>query len=143
MASGPITSWQIEGEKVKALADFLFLVSKIITDGDCSHAIKRHLLLGRKVITNLDIILKSRDITLLTKVLTVKLMIFLVVMNGCWSIKKAEHRRIDAFKLRCWRRLLRGPWTASRSNQSILKEISPEYSLEGLTLKLKLQYLAT
>ena len=102
---------------MKALADFLFLVSKIITDGDCSHAIKRHLLLGRTVITNLDIILKSRDITLLTKVLTVKLMIFLVVMNGCWSIKKAEHRRIDAFKLRCWRRLLGVPLTARRSNQ--------------------------
>ena len=139
MASGPITSWQIEGEKVKALADFLFLVSKIITDGDCSHAIKRHLLLGRKVITNLDIILKSRDITLLTKVLTVKLMIFLVVMNGSESctIKKTECWRINAFELWCWRRLLRVICTARRSNQLILKEINPECSLEGLMLKLK------
>ena len=122
------------------LADFIFLGSKITADGECSHEIKRCLLLGRKVMTNLDSILKSRDITLPTKVCLVKVMIFPVVMYGCETIKKAEHRRIDAFELWCWRRLLRVPWTARRSNQSILKEISPEYSLEGLMLKLKLQY---
>ena len=139
MVSGPITSWQIDGETV---ADFIFGASKITADGDCSHEIKRHLLLGRKVMTNLDSILKSRDITLSTKVRLVKAMIFPVVMDGCesWTIKKAEHQRIDAFELWCWRRLLIVPWTESRSNQSILKEISPEYSLEGLMLKLKLQY---
>jgi len=136
MAFGPITSWQIGGETV---TDFIFLGSKITTDGDCSHEIKRCLLLGRKVMTNLDSILKSRDMTLPTKVHLVKAMVFLVVMYGCesWTIKKAEHRRIDAFELWCWR-LLRVPWTAKRTNQSILKEISPEYSLEGLMLKLKL-----
>ena len=140
MASGPITSWQIDGETVR---DFIFLGSKITVDFDCSHEIKRHLFLGRKVMTNLDSILKSRDITLLTKVRLIKAMVFLVVMYGCesWTIKKAEGQRIDAFKLWCWRRLLRVPWTARRSIQSILKEISPEYSLEGLMLKLKLQYL--
>ena len=139
MASGPITSWQIDGETV---ADFIFLGSKITADGDCSHEIKRHLLLGRTVMTNLDSILKSRDITLSTKVHLVKAMVFPVVMYGCesWTIKKAEHRRIDAFELWCWRRLLRIPWTVRRSNQSILKEISPGCSLEGLMLKLKLQY---
>ena len=139
MASSPITSWQINGETV---ADFIFLGSKITADGDCSHEIKRHLLLGRKVMTNLDIILKSTDITLPTKVRLVKVMVFPVVMYGCesWTVKKAEHQRIDAFELWCWRRLLRVPWTARRSNQSILEEISPEYSLEGLMLKLKLQY---
>ena len=137
MASGPIISCQIDGEIV---ADFIFGGSKITADGDCSHGIKRHLLLGRKVITNLDSILKSRDI-LPTKARLVKAMVFPVVVYGCesWTIKKAEHRRIDAFELWCWRRLLRVPWTARRSNQSILKEISPEYSLEGLMLKLKLQ----
>ena len=141
MASGPITSWQKEGERMETLTDFIFLGSKITADGDCSHEIKRHLLLGRKVTKNLDSILKSRDITLPTKVHLVKSMIFPVVMYGCesWTIKKAEHR-IDAFELWCWRRLLRVPWTARRSNQSILKEISPEYSLDGLMLKLKLQY---
>ena len=140
MASGPITSWQIDGETVR---DFIFLGSKITADFDCSHEIKRHLFLGRKVMTNLDSILKSRDITLLTKVRLIKAMVFPVVMYGCesWTIKKAEGQRIDAFKLWCWRRLLRVPWTARRSIQSILKEISPEYSLEGLMLKLKLQYL--
>ena len=140
MASGPITSWQIGGETV---ADFIFWGSKITADGDCSHEIKRHLLLGRKVMTNLDSILKSRDITLSTKVCLVKAMVFPVVMYGCdsWTIKKAERQRIDAFELWCWRRLLRVPWTARKSNQSILKEISPECSLEGLMLKLKLQYL--
>ena len=139
MASGPITSWQIDGETV---ADFIFEGSKIAADGDYSHEIKRHLLFGRKVMTNLDSILKSRDITLSTKVHLVKAMVFPVVMYGCksWSIKKAERRRIDAFELWCWRRLLRVPWSARRSNQSILKEISPGYSLEGLMLKLKLQY---
>ena len=139
MASGPITSWQIDGETV---ADFIFLGSEITADGYCSHEIKRHLLLGRKVMTNLDSILKSRDMTLSTKVCLVKAMAFPVVMYGCesWTIKKGEHQRIDAFELWCWRRLLRVPWTARRSNQSILKEISPEYSLEGLMLKLKLQY---
>ena len=139
MASGPITSWQIDGETV---ADFIFLGSKITADGDCSHEIKRFLLLRRKVMTNLDSILKSRDITLLIKVRLVKAMVFPVVMYGCesWTIKKAECRRIDAFELWCWRRLLRVPWTARRSKQSILKEISPGCSLEGLMLKLKLQY---
>ena len=138
MVSGPITSWQIDGETV---ADF-FWGSKITEDGDCSHEIKRRLLLGRKVMTNLDSILKSRDITLSTKVRLVKAMVFPVVMYGCesWTIKKAEHQRIDAFELWCWRRLLRVSWTARRSNQSILKEISPGISLEGLMLKLKLQY---
>ena len=139
MASGPITSWEIDGETV---SDFIFLGSKITADGDCSHDIKRRLLLGRKVTTNLDSILKSRDITLPTKVHLVKAVVFPVVTYGCesWTIKKARHPRIDAFGLWCWRRLLRVPWTARRSNQSILKEISPEYSLEGLMLKLKLQY---
>ena len=139
MASGPITSWQIDGE---TMANFIFGGSKITADGDCSHEIKRHLLLGRKVMTNLDSIFKSRDITLPTKVLLVKAMVFPVVMYGCesWTIKKAECRRSDAFELWCWRRLLRVPWTARRSNQSILKEINPEYSLKGLMLKLKLQY---
>ena len=141
MASGPITSWQIDGETVERAADFIFWGSKISADGDCSHEIKRHLLLRRKAMTNLDSILKSRDITLPTKVCLVKAMIFLVVIYGCesWTIKKAEGRRIDAFELWCWRRLLRFPWTV-RSNQSIQKEISPECSLEGLMLKLKLQY---
>ena len=142
MASGPITSWEIDGETVETVSDFIFLGSKITVDGDCSHEIKRHLLLGRKVVTNLDSILKSRDITLLTRVCLVKAMIFPVVMYGCesWTVKKAEHWKIDAFELWYWRRLLRVPWTARRSNQSILKEISPGCSLEGLTLKLKLQY---
>ncbi|KAB0353411.1 hypothetical protein FD755_023886 [Muntiacus reevesi] len=142
MASGPITSWQIDGEIVETVADLIFWGSKITADGYCSHEIKRHLLLGRKVMTNLDSILKNRDDTLPTKVRLVKAMVFPVVMNGCesWTIKKSEHGRIDAFELWCWRRLLRVPWTARRSNQSILKEISPEYSLEGLMLKLKLQY---
>ena len=142
MASGPITSWQIDGEAVETERDFTFLDSKITADGDCSHEIKRHLLLGRKAMINLDSILKSRDITLPTKVCLVKAMVFPVVMYGCesWTIKKSECRRMDAFELWCWRRLLRVPWTASRSNQSILKEVSPEYSLEGLMLKLKLQY---
>ena len=142
MASGPITSWQIDGETMEIVTDFIFLGSKITTDGDCSHEIKRFLLLGRKAMTNLDSILKSRDITLLTKVHLVKVMVFPVVTYGCesWTIKKVECRRTDAFELWCWRRLLRVPWTARRSNQSILKEISPEYSLEGLILKLKLQY---
>ena len=142
MASGAITWWQIDGETVETVADFIFLGSKITADGDCSHEIKRHLLLGKKVMTNLDSVLKSRDITLPTKVRLVKAMVFPVVMYGCerWAIKKAEHRRIDAFELWCWRRLLRVPWTARRSNYPILKEISPEYSLEGLMLKLKFQY---
>ena len=142
MACGPITSWEIDGETVETVADFIFLGSKIPADGDCSHEIKRCLLLGRKVMTNLDSILKSRDITLPTKVRLVKAVVFPVVMYGCesWTIKKAEHQRIDAFELWCWRRLLRVPWTARRSNQSILKEISPECSLKGLMLKLKLQY---
>ena len=142
MASGPITSWQIDGETVETVTDFIFGGSKITADGDCSHEIKRRLLLGRKVMTNLDSILKSRDITLPTKVRLVKAIIFPVVMYGCesWTIKKAEHQRIDAFELWCWRRLLRVPWTARKSNQSILKEISPEYSLEGLMLKVKLLY---
>ena len=142
MASGPITSWQINGETVETVADFIFLGCKITADGDCSHEIKRPLLLGRKVMTNLDSILKIRDIILPTKIHLVKAMVFPVVMYGCesWTIKKAEHRRIDAFEMWCWRRLLRVPWTARRSNQSILKEISPGCSLEGLMLKLKLQY---
>ena len=142
MASGPITSWEIDGERVEAVSDFIFWGSKITADGDCSHEIKRHLLLGREVMTNLDSILKRRDITLPTKVHLVKAMVFPVVMYGCesWTVKKAEHRKIDAFELWCWRRALRVPWTARRSNQSILKEISPGYSLEGLMLKLKLQY---
>ena len=142
MASCPITSWQIDGETVETVADFIFLGSKITAHGDCSHEIKRHLLLGRKAMTNLDSILKSRHITLSTKVRLVKAMVFPVVMYGCESltIKKAEHGRIDAFELWCWRRLLRVPWTARRSNQSILKEMSPGCSLEGLMLKLKLQY---
>ena len=142
MASSPITSWQIDGETVGTVTDFIFLGSKITADGDCNHEIKRHLLLGRKVLTNLGSLLKSRDITLPTKVCLVKARVFLVVVYRCesWTIKKAEHRRIDAFELWCWRRLLRVPWTARRSNQSILREISPEYSLEGLMLKLKLQY---
>uniref|UniRef100_A0A4W2F170 RNA-directed DNA polymerase n=1 Tax=Bos indicus x Bos taurus TaxID=30522 RepID=A0A4W2F170_BOBOX len=142
MASGPITSWEIDGETVETVADFIFGGSKITADGDCSHEIKRRLLLGRKVMNNLDSIFKSRDITLPTKVRLVKAMVFPVVMYGCesWTLKKAERQRIDAFELWCWRRLLRVPWTARRSNQSILKEISPGSSLEGLMLKLKLQY---
>ena len=142
MASGPITSWEIDGETVETVADFICLGSKITADGDCSHEIKRRLLLGRKVMTNLDSILKNRDITLPTKVRLVKAMVFPVVMYGCesWTVKKAVRRRIDAFELWCWRRLLRVPWTARRSNQSILKEISPGCSLEGLMLRLKLQY---
>ena len=136
MVSNPITSWQIGGETMETVTDFIFLGSKITADGDCSHEIKRRLLLGRKAMTNLDSILKSRDITLSTKVHLVKATVFPVVMYGCesWTIKKAEHRRIDAFELWCWRRLLRVPWTARRCNQPILKEISPEYSLEGLML---------
>ena len=142
MASSPITSWEIDGETVETVADFILGGSKITAEGDCSHEIKRCLFLGRKVMTNLDNILKSRDITLSTKAHLVKPMVFPVVMYGCGNrtIKKAEHQRIDAFELWCWRRLLRVPWTARRSNQSILKEISPEYSLEGLMFKLKLQY---
>ena len=136
MASGSITSWQIDGETMETVADFIFLGSKITADGDCSHEIKRHFLLGRKAMTNLDSILKIRDITLPTKVCLVKTIAFPVVMYRCesWTIKKDEHRRIDVFELWCWRRLLRVPWTTRRSNQSILKEISPEYSLEGLRL---------
>ena len=142
MASGPITSWEIDGKTVETVSDFIFWGSKITTDGNCSHEIKRRLLLQRKVMTNLDSILKTRDITLSTKAYLVKAIVFLVVMDGCesWTIRKAERRRIDAFELWCWRRLLRVPWTARRSNQSILKELSPEYSLEGLMLKLNLQY---
>ena len=141
MASGPITSWQIDGETMETVRDFIFLVSKITANGDCSHEIKRHLLLERKAMTNPDSILKSRDITLPMKVRLVKAMVFPVVMYGCesWTIKKAERQRIDAFELWCWRRLLRIPWTARKSNLSILKEISSEYSFEGLMLKLKLQ----
>ena len=141
MASGPITSWQLDGETVESVSDFNFGASRITADGDCSHEIKRRLLLGRKVMTNLNSLLKSRDITLPTKVHLVKAMVFPVVMYGCesWTVKKAECRRIDAFELWCWRRLLRVPWTARRSNQSILK-ISPGISLEGMMLKLKLQY---
>ena len=140
MASGPITSWETDGETEEIVSDFIFFGSKIIADSDCSHEIKRCLLLGRKVMTNLDSILKSRDITLLTEVYLVKAMVFPVVMYGCesWIVKTGEHQKIDAFELWCWRRLLRVPWTARRSNQSILKEISPGCSLEGLLLKLKL-----
>ena len=142
VASSPITSWEIDGETVETVADFILLGSKITADGDCSHEIKRHLLLGRKVMSNLDSIFKSRDITLPTKVRLVKAMVFPIVMYECesWTVKKAERRRIDAFELWCWRRLLRVPWTARGSNQSILKEISPGCSLEGMMLKLKLQY---
>ena len=142
MAPGPITSWEIDGETVETVSDFIFWGSKITLDGDCSHEIKRCLLLGRKVRTNLDSMLKSRDITFPTKVHLVKAMVFPVVMYRCesWAVKKAEHRRIDAFELWYWRRLLRVPWTAKRSNQSILKEISPGCSLDGMMLKLKLQY---
>ena len=138
MASGPITSWQIDGETVETVSDFIFLESKITAHGDCSHEIKRHLLLGRKVMNNLGTILKSGDITLPTKVCLVKAMVFPVVMYGCesWTVKKAEHRRNDAFELRCWRTLLRVPWTARRSNQSILKETSPGCSFEEMMLKL-------
>ena len=140
MASSPITSWKIDGETKETVTDFSFLGSEISADGECSHEIKRHLLLGRKVMTNLDSILKSRDITLSTKVRLVKAMVFPVVTYGCesWTVKKAECRRIDAFELWCWRRLLRVPWTARRSNQSILTEVSPGCSLKGLMLKLKL-----
>ena len=140
MASGPIISWEIDGETVETVADFIFLGSKITADGDCNHEIKRHLLLGRKVMTNVDSILKSRDITLSTKVHLVKVMVFPVVMYGCdsWTVKKAEHRRIDAFELWCWRRFLRITWSAQRSNQSVLKEVNPAYSLEGLMMKLTL-----
>ena len=142
MASGPITLWPIDGETVETVADFIFLGFKVTADGESSHEIKRRLLLGRKVMTNLDSILKSRDITLPTNVHLVKAMVFPVVTYGCesWVIKKAEHQRIDAFELWCWRRLLSMPWTARRSSQSILKEINPGCSLEGLMLKLKLQY---
>ena len=142
MASGPITSWEIDGETVETMSDFIFWGSKITADGDCRHEIKRHLLLGRKVMTNLDSILESRDITLRTKVHLVKAMVFPVVVYGCesWTVKKAEHQKIDAFELWYWRRLLRVPWTARRSNQSILKVISPGCSLDRLMLKLKLQY---
>ena len=144
MASVPITSWEIDGETVETVSEFIFWGFKITADGDCSHAIKRRLLRGRKVMTNLDSILKSRDITLPTKVHLVKAMVFPVVMYGCeiWTVKKAEHRKIDAFELWCWSRVLRIPLTARRSNKSILKEISPGSSLEGLMLKLKLQYFA-
>ena len=142
IAFGPITSWQIDGETMEIVRDFILGGSKITADGDCSHEIKRRLLLGRKAMTNLDSILKSRDITIPTKVHLVKAMVFPIVMYGCesWTIKKAEHQRIDAFEVWCWKRLLRVPWTARRSNLSILEEISCEYSLEGLILKLKLQY---
>ena len=145
MASGPIISWEIDGKTVEIVSNFIILGSKITVDGDCSHEIKRRLLLGRKVMTNLDSILKSRDITWPTKVRLVKAMVFPVVKYVCesWTVKKAEHRKIDAFELWCWRRLLRVPWTARRSTQAILKEISPGCSLEGLMLKLKLQYFAT
>ena len=142
MASSPITSWQIDGETVETVSDFIFWGSKITAGGDCSHEIKRRLVLGRKVMTNLDSIFKSRDITLPTKVRLVKAMVFPAVMYGCesWTVKKAEHRRIDAFELWCWRKFLRFPWTARRSNQSILMEINPGISLEGMMLKLKFQY---
>ena len=142
IASSPITSWEIDGETVETVTDFILRGSKVTADGDCSHELKRRLLLGRKVMTNLDSILNSRDIALPTKVHLVEAMVFPVVMYGCenWTIKKAEHQRIDAFELWCWRRLLRVPWTARRSNQSILKEVRPECSLEGMMLKLKLQY---
>ena len=142
MACSPTTSWQIDGETMEIVTDFIYLGSKITADGDCSHEIKRHLLLGRKAMTNLDSVLKSRNLTLPTKVWIVEAMVFPIVMYGCerWTIKKAKHRRIDALELWCWRRLLRVPWTARRSNQSILKVISPECSLEGLMLKLMLKY---
>ena len=142
MASGSITSWQVDGETMETVTDFIFLGSKITADGDCSHEIKRRLLLGRKAMTDLDSILKSRDITLPIKVHLVKAIVFSLVMYGCesWTIKRAEHWRTDAFELWCWRRLLRVPWTSKRSNQSILKEINPKCSLEGLMLKVKLQY---
>ena len=142
MTSSPITPWQIDGETMETVRDFIFLDSKITADGDGSHEIRRHLFLGSKAMTNLGSILKSRDITLLTKLCLIKAMVFPVVMYGCesWTVKKAECRRIDAFELWCWRRLLRVPWTARRSNQSVLKEINPEYSLEGLMLKLKFLY---
>ena len=142
MASGSITSWHIDGDTMKTMRDFIFLGSKITADADCSHEIRRHLLLGRKAMTNLDNILISRDIPLLTKVCLAKAMVFPVIVYGreSWTIKKAESQRTDAFKLWCWRRLLRVPWTERRSNQSILKEINPEYSLEGLMLKLRLQH---
>src|SRR5574341_2103855 len=142
MASGPITSWEIDGETVETVKDFIFLGSQITADGDCSHEIKRHFLLGRKVMNNLDSVFNSRDITLPTKICLVKAMVFPVVMYGCenWTLKKGECGRIDAFELWCWRRLLRVPWTARRSNQPILKEISLECSLEGLMIKLKRQY---
>jgi len=142
MASSPITSWEIDRETVETVSEFIFLGSKITADSDCSHEIKRRLLPGRKVITNLDSIFKSKDITLPTKFHLIKAIVFPVVMYGCesWPVKKAEHQRIDAFELWCWRRHLRVPWTARRCNQSILKEISPGISLEGMMLKLKLQY---
>ena len=142
MASRPITSWQIDGETMETVKDFISLGSKIAADSDCSHEIKRRLLLGRRAMTNLDSVFKRRDITLPIKVHLVNAMVFPAVMYGCesWTVKKPKHRRIDAFELWCWRRLLRVPWTARRSNQSILKETSPEYSLEGLLPKLKLQY---
>ena len=142
MPSGPITSWQIDGKTIETMTNFIFLGSKITTDGDCSHQSKRCLFLARKDMKNLDNMLKSRDITLLTKIHLVKAMVFLVVMHGCesWTIKKTECQRTDAFELWCWRRFWRVPWTVMRSNHSILKEISPEYSLEGLMLKMKLQY---
>ena len=141
MASGPITSWEIDGETVETVSEFISLGSKITADGDCSHKIKWHLLLGRKAMTNLESILKRRDITLLTKVHIIKAVVFPVVMYECesWTIKKAECQKIDAFELWCWRRLLKVPWTARRSNQSIRKEINPEYSLEGMMLMLKLK----
>ena len=141
MASGPITSWQIDGETVETVTDFILGGSKFTADGDCSHEVKRRLLLGRKAVTSLDSILKSRDVTVPTKACLVKAVVFPIVTYGCesWTVKKAEHQRIDAFELWCWRRLLRVPWTARRYHQSILKEISPEYSLEGVMLKLKLQ----
>ena len=137
MASGPITPWEIDGEKMKTVTDFIFLGSKITVDSDCSHEIKRRLLLARKIITNLDSIFKSRDITLLTKVRLVKAMVFPVVMHGCaiWTVNKSEHQRTDAFQLWCWRRLLRVPWTTGRSDPLMLKETNPEYSLEGLNAK--------
>ena len=142
MASSPIASWQVDGETVDTVADFVFLGCRVTADGDCSHEIQRCLLLGRKVMTNLDTILKSRDITLPTKVHLVRAMVFPVVVYGCesWTVERAERRRVDAFELWCWRRLMRVSWTARRSNKSILKEINPEYSLEGQMLKLKLQY---
>ena len=142
MASGPITSWEIDGETVETVSDFIFLASKITADGECSHEIKRRLLLGRKVMTNLDSTFKNRDMTLPTKVCLVKAMVFPIIKYGYerWTIKKAEHQKINAFELWYWRRLLRVPWTIRKSNQSIVKEISPEYSLKGLMLMLKLQY---